>query len=284
MTELWRELLEALEALGVPVEASHHEVADGQHEIDLALQEALAAADAIMTSKLAIKAIAARHHLHATFLPKPIIGVSGSGMHLHQRLVATESGANVFADPNDKPYGLSQTGYHFIAGLLDHASAATAIVAPLVNSYKRLIPDFEAPVAITWGHHNQDTLVRVPRLHSRRVMDVRIELRNPDPSCNPYLALAVVLSAGLDGIDRDLDCPPPDDGLRRIVPNRHNGQWRTLPESLDAALEALETDHLLRETLGPTITDQFLDAKWLEWESYRRDVSDWELQRYLDIF
>lgn len=283
---VWREVMDALEKLRVPVEASHHEVADGQHEIDLAMLDALAAADAIMTSKIAIKAVAAHHGLIATFLPKPITGVNGSGMHIHQRLVDLHSGKNAFADPDNLDYGLSEVALRFIAGLLSHASAMSAVLAPLVNSYKRLVPSYEAPVEITWGHHNQDMLVRVPRLNAHRQDDVRIEIRNPDPSCNPYLALTVLLWAGLDGVERALPCPPPADRSRRrsATTSRRDRLSQRLPESLAEALDAFESDPLLREALGPTIADEFLDAKWQEWESYRREVSPWELQRYLALF
>ncbi len=187
--------MEGLRTLDVPVESSHHEVSDGQHEVDLAMQSALAAADAITTSKIAIKAIAARHQLLATFMPKPFKSVNGSGMHMHQRMIDLTSKANAFADHHDPDYGLSEIGLQFIAGLLAHAAAMTAILCPLVNSYKRLVPSYEAPVDISWGHHNTDMLVRVPRLQGSRRADTQIEIRNPDPSCNPYLALTVLLAA-----------------------------------------------------------------------------------------
>jgi glutamine synthetase len=280
-----RELLDALHAMGVAVEASHHEVADGQFEIDLAMRDALATADAIMTAKLAIKAIAARHDLIATFLPKPITGVNGSGLHIHQRLVTIDGLENIFAGPDNLDYGLSETGLRFIAGLLAHAAGMSAILSPLVNSYKRLVPHYEAPVEINWGHHHQDVLVRVPRL-SGRGGDVHIEIRSPDPSCNPYLALAALLEAGLDGIERQLDCPPPDTGINKRPGKlgRREARDTQLPESLADALDALEADPLMREALGTTICAEYLEAKWQEWESYRREVTSWELQRYLPLF
>ncbi|MBA3825806.1 MAG: glutamine synthetase [Ktedonobacterales bacterium] len=281
---VWRDLMDALDALGVPVESSHHEVADGQHEIDLAMLPALAAADAIMTAKLAIKAVAAHHGLRATFMPKPFSGVSGSGMHIHQRCISLGDGRNAFADPDNLEFGLSETGLHFIAGLLAHAAGMSAVLSPLVNSYKRLIPAFEAPVEINWGHHNHDMLVRVPRVSARRPTDVQLEIRSPDPSCNPYLALTTLLAAGLDGIERNLECPPPADRRRRATANRREAQSRRLPESLANALETMEADALLREALGPTIFDEYLDAKWQEWEDYRREVTPWELRRYLALF
>jgi glutamine synthetase len=285
-TRVWHELMDALEALRVPVESTHHEVADGQHEIDLAMLDGLAAADAIMTCKLAIKAVAARHGLMATFLPKPFTGVNGSGMHMHQRMIDQRSGRNVFADPDNTEYGLAPSGYHFIAGQLQHATGMCAILAPLVNSYKRLVPNYEAPVDINWGHHNHDMLIRVPRRNAHRRDDVQLEIRCPDPSCNPYLALTVLLSAGLDGLERKLDCPPPAD-LRSRKPTAagsHEVASHRLPESLAGALTAMESDLLIREALGSTIAGEFLDAKWQEWESYRQEVSAWELRRYLALF
>lgn len=287
-SHLWRDLMGALESLGVRVESSHHEVADGQHEIDLAMQDALAAADAVMTCKEAIKAVAARHGLAATFMPKPIAGVNGSGMHVHQRLIDIRTQRNVCADPENSEYGLSEIGLRFIAGQLAHARAMCAILSPLVNSYKRLVPNFEAPVDITWGHHNQDMLVRVPRLATRRRSDVQIEIRSPDPSCNPYLAFTVLLAAGLDGMDRALECPPPADRRRRQAPStsgpRREPAGPRLPESLADALTALEADALLRDALGAMIADEFVDAKRQEWYDYRQQVTPWELQRYLTLF
>ena len=284
-SQFWRELMAALEALHVPVELSHHEEADGQYEIDLAMLDALAAADAIMAAKLAIKAVAAHHGLLATFMPKPLTGVNGSGMHIHQRLVDLTGQVNMCAADNQE-YGLSEIGLRFIAGLLKHASGMCAILSPLVNSYKRLVPNYEAPIESNWGHHNQEMLVRVPLLSSRRASDVRIEIRSPDPSCNPYLALTVLLAAGLDGIEREMDCPPPGKEFRRRQkPLGHRDmQDILLPESLAAALDALEADPLMREALGPLINDEFLDAKWQEWEDFRRDVTAWEVRRYLPHF
>ncbi len=284
--KVWLDLMNHLEALGVPVESTHHEVADGQHEIDLAMQDALNAADAVMTCKLAIKAIAAQHNLAATFMPKPITGVNGSGMHVHQRLIDMRSGRNVFADAENREYGLSESGLRFIAGLLDHARAMSAVLSPLVNSYKRLVPSYEAPLEINWGHHNQDMLVRVPHLATQRKNDVQIEIRSPDPSCNPYLAFAVLLAAGLDGMERGLECPPPGDRRPRKTPgsSRHQVPGPRLPESLAEALTAMEGDPLVREALGPIIAGEFLDAKWQEWDAYRQEVSAWELRRYLPLF
>ena len=281
----WRDVMEALDGLRVPVEASHHEVAGGQYEVDLQMQDALGAADAIISCKQALKAVALNHGLVATFLPKPISTINGSGMHLHQRLVRQGSGVNVFASQDDPEYNLSETGLQFIAGQLAHAHGTSAIVGPLVNSYKRLVPHFEAPVALSWGHHNQSTLIRVPRVNRLRAKDVRVELRNPDPSCNPYLALAVLLAAGLDGMERQMECPPPELAPPHLTSSARAGSGkRLLPQSLAQALDGLEADPLMRATLGPQIADQFLDAKWQEWESYRREVTTWELRRYLPLF
>ncbi len=285
-TQFWRELMSTLEELRVPVESSHHEAADGQFEIDLAMLDAMPAADAIMASKLAIKAIAAHHGLLATFMPKPLPGVNGSGMHIHQRLMDVHGDVNRCAAPDTQEYGLSEIGLRFIAGLLAHAGGMSAILSPLVNSYKRLVPSYEAPVEINWGHHNQDMLVRVPLLSARRAGDVRIEIRSPDPSCNPYLALTVLLASGLDGIERELDCPPPGKEFRRRQGTAHRRDMSDylLPASLASALDRMEADPLMREALGPLISDEFLDAKWQEWDDYRQEVSPWEIRRYLSLF
>jgi glutamine synthetase len=284
VSPFWRDVMESLDDLHVPVEASHHEAADGQYEIDLQMMDALASADAIMATKQAIKARAAHHGLMATFLPKPLSGVNGSGMHIHQKLIDYRTGNDAFADAENSEFGVSSIGLHFIAGLLEHARGICAIIAPLVNSYKRLVPDYEAPIDINWGHYNQDMLVRVPRPSSHLASDIRIELRSPDPSCNPYLALTVMLAAGLDGITRELDCPPPGKELRRRKGPRRDAQSYRLPESLAQALVMLEADPLMRESLGALITDEFLEAKWQEWASYRLEVSHWELERYLGLF
>ncbi len=281
-TLIRRQMVRALQGLGIGVEAAHHEVAAGQHEIDLRYAEAIRAADHTVTARVALKAIAQINGLYATFMPKPIAGVNGSGMHVHQSLSDLVTGQNAFADPAD-PYGLSATARHFLAGLLAHARGMCVILAPLVNSYKRLVPGFEAPVYISWGRTNRSALVRVPRITSGRYQSTRLELRCPDPSCNPYLAYAVMLAAGLDGIRRKLSLrEATEEDLFQIDPRAQG--MATLPLSLGTALEALREDELLQQALGPNIFERFVDAKQQEWESYRAYVSQWEVERYLPIF
>jgi glutamine synthetase len=277
-----RYMVQALQSFGVRVGSSHHEVAPGQHEIDLGHSEALNAADNTVTCRLTLKAIAQEHGLYATFMPKPFAELNGNGMHIHQNLSDINTGRNVFYDAHDD-YGLSKTARQFIAGLLDHAKGMTAILAPLVNSYKRLVPGFEAPVYISWGHTNRSALVRVPRTSHGRVETTRIELRCPDPACNPYLAFAVVLAAGLDGIRRQLELTPATEEDLFHVDPRALG-LETLPTSLGEALEALEADEVIRDALGAHVYERFLDAKRQEWSEYRRYVSEWEVERYLSIF
>lgn len=275
-----RDIVLALEEMGLRVEASHHEVARGQHEIDIQYGDALATADHVTTLKVVTRAVAAEHGLHATFMPKPIFGVNGSGMHTHFSLF--RDGENIFYDP-DGPYQLSKTALHFIAGLLEHAPGFTAVTNPLVNSYKRLVPGYEAPVYISWSAQNRTALVRVP---ISRKQGTRVELRSPDPSCNVYLALAVMIRAGLDGIERELEPPP---SLNRNIyqlstPERREYGIRSLPGSLAEALEALEADPLMRETLGEHIFTRFLEAKRIEWDIYRSQVHQWEVDQYLGVF
>jgi glutamine synthetase len=281
-TLIRRQMVRSLQDLGIAVEASHHEVAAGQHEIDLRHAEALRAADNTITARLALKAVAQLNGLYATFMPKPIAGINGSGMHLHQSLVDLVTGQNAFADPED-PYGLSLTARHFIAGLLAHSRGMCAILAPLVNSYKRLVPGYEAPVHISWGRTNRSALVRVPRITAGRHQSTRIELRCPDPACNPYLAYAVMLAAGLDGIRRRLSLrEAAEEDLFHVDPRARG--LATLPYSLGTALDALREDELIQQALGPYVLERFLDAKQQEWESYRSFVSQWEVDRYLSIF
>jgi glutamine synthetase len=280
-----REMVQALQDMNITIEASHHEVAAGQHELDFELGEALHIADGLMTAKYVLKAIAAQHGLYATFLPKPLYGVNGSGMHTHQQLISLTIGNNSFVDEQGE-YGLSDVGRYFIAGQLAHARAMCAILAPLVNSYKRLVPGYEAPVYINWGRVNREALIRVPRPSPDRQHSARIELRCCDPSCNPYLALAVMLRAGLDGIQRKLPLPAAMDEslfLREENERLHRSS-SLLPATLGEALAALHEDSLLRETLGDTIYEGFIEAKTLEWTAYRRQVHAWELERYLPVF
>ena len=281
-----REIAAELERMGIHIESSHHEVAAGQHEIDFAPSDALKIADSVVTARYAVKAIAQRHGLLATFLPKPVYGVNGSGMHTHQRLVRISNGENAFADSTESQYGLSAVGRKFVAGQLTHALGMTAVVAPLVNSYKRLVPGYEAPVMISWGRVNREALVRVPRSSGGMAGEIRVELRSPDPSCNPYLAFAVMLRAGLDGITRDLQLPPPvEEGLYTMdEAARMRRGIGLLPATLGEALAALQSDEVILNALGPQIAAWFMEAKSREWTEYRRQVHPWELERYLPVF
>ncbi|HEV2238261.1 MAG TPA: type I glutamate--ammonia ligase [Ktedonobacterales bacterium] len=281
-----REIVVALEAMGFVVEASHHEVAAGQHELDFAPADAVRAADAIITARYVAKAIAQRHGLWATFMPKPFYGINGSGLHVHQQLVATSDGRNVFSDAQDSRYGLTNGARQFIAGQLAHAAAMCAVLCPLVNSYKRLVPGYEAPAAINWGRVNREALIRVPRAAGGVPGGTRVELRCADPSCNPYLGLAVMLAAGLDGMRRELTGPPPveeslyamDDAARLA---RRVG---ALPATLGEALDALRGDEALRAALGGLVAEWFVEAKTQEWLEYGRQVHAWERERYLGMF
>ncbi len=281
-THVRRRVVQALSAMGVPVESSHHEVEISQHEIDLKHSPALRAADHATTFRIALKAVAQQHQLYATLMPKPLAGKNGSGMHMHQSLSDLHTGRNLFHDP-DHPYGLSTTARHFVAGLLEHARGMIAILAPLVNSYKRLVPGYEAPVYLTWGRTNRSALVRVPRISARRPQAARVELRCPDPSCNPYLALTVMLKAGLDGIRRALPLPgPAEEDLFHVDPRAY--QLERLPGSLGEALAELQRDEVITTALGPHVLERFVDAKTQEWDEFRTLVSQWELDRYLPVY
>jgi len=261
---------------------SHHEVATGQHEIDFRYSDALSSADNAITFKYTVRAIAAAEDLYASFMPKPIFGINGSGMHTHQSL-ADRNGRNLFYDPN-APYHLSKLANAFVAGQLLHARALSAILAPTVNSYKRLTPGYEAPVYIGWAHLNRSALIRVPSVHNGNGAAVRLELRCPDPSANPYLAFAAMLAAGLDGIERGLT--PPDmvneDLYHFDEAELERRGIRTLPGTLAEALDELEKDEVILNTLGAPIVETFLRAKRAEWEEYRIQVTPWELERYLE--
>ncbi|MGB9905085.1 MAG: type I glutamate--ammonia ligase, partial [Desulfotomaculales bacterium] len=272
-----RDMVLTLEELGFEVEASHHEVAPGQHEIDFKYAEALSAADRIVTFRFVVRTIAQRHGLHATFMPKPILGIPGSGMHLNMSL--NRDGTNAFYDPGAS-LQLSGTCLHFIGGIMKHIRAIAAVTNPTVNSYKRLVSGYEAPVYIAWSQRNRSPLIRVP---AKRGQSTRIELRNPDPSCNPYLALAVCLQAGLEGIAKKISPPPPcDRNIYEMSPEEREelGIGR-LPESLAEALDELAKDALVRDALGPHVLSRFLEAKRIEWERYRIQVHPWELEEYL---
>ncbi len=280
-----RSMVEALHEMGIKIEASHHEVAAGQHELDFETSDALHIADGLMTARYVLKAIAAQQGLYATFLPKPFYGLNGSGLHMHQQLVHSETGQNAFVDEGGE-YGLSETARYYIAGQLAHATGMCAILAPLVNSYKRLVPGYEAPVVINWGRVNREALIRVPRPGPDRQLSTRIELRCSDPSCNPYLALAVMLRAGLDGIQRKLSLPQAmNESLFASDENeRLHRRSRLLPANLGEALEGLREDSLIRETLGNFIYEGFLEAKTIEWTDYHKQVHTWEIDRYLPVF
>jgi glutamine synthetase len=283
--EVRKKMSRALAAFGISVEASHHEVAPGQQEIDFRYTDALRAADNVVTFKATLKEVARQHNLHATFMPKPISGVNGSGMHVHQSMVDLETGKNVFADAGEG-HGLSELALHFIAGQLAHAMGMCAVLAPLVNSYKRLVPGYEAPVYISWGQINRSALIRVPQVQADRPQSTRLELRCPDPSCNPYLAFAVMLRAGLDGIQRKLKAPgiSNEDLYHLDDQGREERGLGMLPGSLGEALEELKRDDLLRETLGEHIFDRYVEAKTIEWQEYCTHVSGWEVDRYLPIY
>lgn len=279
-----RQMVHALQQMGIVVEGSHHEVAAGQHEIDFEADDALTIADGLMTAKYVLKAIAAQHGLYATFLPKPLYGINGSGLHIHQQLVSRETGQNVFYDEHGD-HGLSDVGRGFVAGQLAHARGMCAILAPLVNSYKRLVPGFEAPVYINWGRVNREALMRVPRPSKNPLLSTRVELRCTDPSCNPYLALASMLRAGLDGVQRKLSLAPAmDENLFLHEESERLLVRDKLPATLGEAIEGLREDGLIRETLGDAIYEGFVDAKRIEWIEYRQRVHGWELDRYLPIF
>jgi glutamine synthetase len=284
-TSVRLQVVQALESMGVRIDAMHHEVTAGQHELDFEMQEAMHVADNLMTARYMVKSIAAQQGLYATFLPKPFYGVNGSGLHIHQQLVHLNNGKNAFLDKKAE-YGLSDVGRYFIAGQLAHARAMCAILAPLVNSYKRLVRGFEAPVLINWGRINRQALIRVPSLSVDPQASMRIELRCADSSCNPYLALAVMLRAGLDGIQHKLNLPPAMDENVFLQDENERMRPRTpmLPATLGEALDALHEDTLIRDTLGDAIYEDFVDAKNIEWIDYREQVHTWEIDRYLRIF
>ena len=276
------DIIYGLEEMGFEVEASHHEVAEGQHEIDFKYDDALSTADNIGTFRVAVRALAAAHDLHATFMPKPIPRINGSGMHTHLSLF-TEDGENAFHDADDE-FNLSETAKQFLAGVLDHAPALAAVTNPTVNSYKRLVPGYEAPVYVAWSDVNRSALIRKPA--ARTPAASRIEARFPDPSCNPYLALAALIQAGLDGIERDIECPEP---VRENIydfdeEKREEYGIETLPSNLGEAVEELEKDEVVMDALGPHVSEKFVEAKTQEFEEYLVDVSEWELDRYLETF
>mgnify|MGYP000389189479 CR=1 FL=1 len=277
---LRRETMATLERLGIKVEYSHHEVAPSQQEIDLRYSDALTMADAAMTYRFVVKEVALKHGIHATFMPKPLFGVNGSGMHTHQSLF--KGNRNAFFDPDD-PYHLSATAKHYIAGLLRHSREITAVTSQWVNSYKRLVPGYEAPVYICWGQKNRSALVRVPRYKPGKEKATRAEMRSPDPACNPYLAFAVMLAAGLAGIEGRYELPPPVecDVYRLSEAERRDLGIGELPGSLFEALACAEGSTLVRDALGDHIFESFIANKRLEWDRYRTHVSQFELDACL---
>lgn len=275
-----RDIVLNLEQMGFEIEASHHECARGQHEIDFKYGDALTTADRVMTFKLAVKTIAHKHGLHATFMPKPIFGIAGSGMHIN--ISMAKDGKNVFCDESDKN-GLSSTAYSFIAGIMEHIKGMTAVTNPLVNSYKRLVPEFEAPVYIAWSAQNRSPLIRVP---ASRGQGTRVELRSADPSANPYLALAVTIAAGLDGVKKGLVPPPAVDGNIYAMSDaqRKKHKIQMLPTSLESAITELKKDKLICNTLGEHILEKYVEAKELEWQNYKTRISQWEIDEYLSKY
>ncbi|ACA60517.1 type I glutamate--ammonia ligase [Candidatus Desulforudis audaxviator] len=272
-----REMVMALEEMGFEIETSHHEVAPGQHEIDFKHSDALDIADKIVTFKFVVRTLAQRHGLHATFMPKPVFGINGSGMHMNQSLFRGEE--NAFHDAS-RPDGLSAEAYYYIGGLLKHARSMAAITNSTVNSYKRLVPGYEAPVYVAWAEGNRSALIRIPQ---KRGLSTRVELRNPDPACNPYLALTVNLAAGLEGIREKIDPPPrfPINIYHITDADRMERGITSLPASLEEAIKEMSADPVMREALGEHIYTKFIEAKTAEWNEYRIRITPWEIDRYL---
>ena len=275
-----RDICLTLEEMGFEIEASHHEVAAGQHEIDFKYANALATADNVTTFRMVVKTIAQKYGLHATFMPKPIYGIAGSGMHTNMSLF--KDGKNAFYDPEDK-LGLSKDAYCFIAGVLEHIKGITAITNPLVNSYKRLVPGYEAPCYIAWSASNRTDIIRIP---ASRGVGTRVELRSPDPTTNPYLCLALCLSAGLDGIKRNLKCPDSvDENLFEMSKEEREARGiENLPETLSEALLYMKNDKMVKEVLGDHAYKSYRACKRKEWDAYKTYVSNWELERYMTIY
>ena len=283
-SDLRRETVLTLEKMGIPVEYSHHEVAPSQHEIDLRYQDALTMADAVMTYRLVVKEIALQNGVYATFMPKPIFGQNGSGMHTHQSLFSKDG--NAFFDANDpEGFNLSKIGKHYIAGLLKYAPEFCAITNPLVNSYKRLVPGYEAPVYVTWARRNRSAMVRVPMYKPGKENATRVEFRSPDPSCNPYLAFAAMLGAGLKGIEDEL--PLATEATNNIFQMTQSeldaAGIKTLPGSLGESIELFAKSELMKEVLGEHIHTFYVENKRAEWDEYRTQVTQWELDKYLSI-
>lgn len=280
--DLRRDTVLTLEAMGIEVEYSHHEVAPSQHEIGLRYTDALTMADAAMTYRLVVKEIALANGVYATFMPKPVASQNGSGMHVHQSLFKGER--NAFYDPED-PYHLSAVARGYIAGLLYHAREITLVTNQWVNSYKRLMAGFEAPVYLSWARRNRSDLIRIPEYKAGRELHTRIEYRSPDPACNPYLAFAVMLAAGLDGIEKEIPLPPPveENVFEMTAEERAARGIETLPGSLFEAIEVAEKSELLRSALGDHVFESLIQNKRIEWERYRRHITDFEIAEYLPV-
>jgi glutamine synthetase len=281
-SDLRRDTIFALQSIGIDVEYSHHEVAPSQHEIDLRYDEGLRMADKTQTYRVVVKEIARKHGVYATFMPKPIFGQNGSGMHTHQSLFKGDQ--NAFYDPKDK-YNLSDMAKHYIAGLIHHAPEITAVTNQWVNSYKRLVPGYEAPVYVSWARRNRSTMIRVPMYKPGKEKATRIEFRSPDPACNPYLAFAVMLGAGLSGIEKKLELPDPiEEDIFEMNPAERRAHGITdLPGNLYAATLETEKSELVREVLGEHIFNKFIENKKIEWDNYRTHVSQFEIDKYLPV-
>jgi glutamine synthetase len=281
-----RDMVNALEDFGIRVEAAHHEVAYGQHEIDFQYADGLKTADNAITFKFTLKAIANLHGLYATFMPKPLVGINGSGMHVHQSLFSIKEQRNMFAEPRNK-YGLSKLAQAYMAGILEHARGMSVLLAPLVNSYKRLVPGYEAPTYLTWGRTNRSALIRVPKVSpGRSIEGTRVEVRCPDPTANTYLAFAAMLAAGLDGVEKGLKLADPvEESLfdmdAATVKKRNITE---MPGSLGEAITALEQDDVIADALGDHVYTNYLEVKREEWDSYQTEVTQWELDRYLEAY
>lgn len=281
-SDLRRDTILTMEAMGIEVEYSHHEVAPSQHEIDLRYKDALAMADQVMTYRIVVKEIAHQYGCYATFMPKPLFGVNGSGMHTHQSLFKGDK--NAFFDPADE-YHLSEVGKGYIAGLLKHAPEITSVTSQWINSYRRLVPGYEAPVYISWARRNRSTLVRVPMYKPGKEKATRVEFRSPDPACNPYLAFSVMLAAGLAGIKNKYELPPPieKDVYSMTSEELEKDGIKSLPGSLIEAISLTEKSELVKEALGDHIFKNFIASKKVEWDNYRVQVTEWELKEYLSV-
>ena len=279
-TDYRRDTVLALEEMGIGIEYSHHEVAPSQHEIDMRYTDAMTMADNVMTYRLVVKQIASQHGIYATFMPKPILGMNGSGMHVHQSLFKGDQ--NVFFDKKDE-FHLSKMAKHYIAGLLKHAREITAVTNQWVNSYKRLVPGYEAPVYLSWARRNRSDLIRVPEYKPGREKATRIEYRSPDPACNPYLVFSVMLAAGLEGIEKHYECPNSveENVYEMTAAEREARGITTLPETMQEAVQLAQESELVRKALGEHAFNAFIQSKHIEWNEYNRQVTQWELDQYL---